>query len=462
MERTLIRGGCIVSIDDGIGDLPQGDILIENGKIVEVVPRIDAGDASEFDASNTIAIPGFVDTHRHVWQAAMRSVTADWSLMDYFRGIRMRAAPAFRAGDMYAAQLAGALEALDAGVTTMVDYCHNILEPEYAWESVRGLRDAGIRAVWCFGFNTPPTLESFFGNTDGKVRFAHQVAAEHFSSKDALLTLGIAPEELGLATPETCALQYRTARELDARITQHVNCLRFGKDPEEAAELAGRGLLGPDVLLVHMRYTTDEEWRRVADSGTWVSFTPETELQMGMGFSPTATVRRFGITPTIGVDIVSNNSGDMFFPLRLALQVERATANAATVEGGTMPEGVTVTCREALEWGTIHGARAAGLERRVGSLTPGKDADIVLIRTDGIGFAGWNPKDPVASVVLQAHAGDVDTVLVAGKAVKRNGQLCGDVARARALVTEAQQHVAEAVDAQGGFRVPPEEMRLSG
>lgn len=460
--RTLIRGSCIVSIDGAIGDLPRGDILIENGKIAEVAPGIDAGEALVIDASDTIAIPGFVDTHRHVWQAAMRSVTADWSLMDYFRGIRMRAAAAFRAGDMYAAQLAGALEALDAGVTTIVDYCHNILEPEYAWESIRGLRDAGIRAVWCFGFNFPPALGSSFGDAEGKARFARQVAVEHFSSKDALVTLGIAPEELGLATPESCALQYRTARDLGARITQHVNCLRLGKDPREAAVLAGRGLLGPDVLLVHMRYTTDEEWRWVADSGTSVSFTPETELQMGMGFPPTAAVRRFGITPTIGVDIVSNNSGDMFFPLRLALQVERATANAAIVEGGTMPEGVTVTCREALEWGTIHGAKAAGLEDRVGSLTPGKDADIVLIRTDGIGFAGWNPRDPAASVVLQANAGNVDTVLVAGRVVKRNGQLCGDVARARALLAEAQRHVAEVVEAQGGFRVPAGEVRLPG
>ena len=455
MTRRLIRGGCIVSLDPDLGEIPRGDVLIESGRILEVGPSIDAGDAEIIDATDTIVLPGFVDTHRHVWQAAMRSITADWSLMDYFRGIRMRAAPAFRPQDMYAAQLAGALEALDAGVTTVVDYCHNILTPDHAWESIRGLREAGIRAVWCFGFNFPPGTESHFGDTAGKGRFAQEVAAAEFSSKEALLTFGIAPEEPGLISPEVCKLQYRIARELDALITQHVNCLRLGQDPCEVSNvLAPAGLLGPDVLLVHMRYTTDDEWRLVADAGASVSFTPETELQMGMGFPPTGVVKRIGVQPSYGADIVSNNSGDMFFQLRVALQVERATANVAIVDAGTMPEGVTVTCREALEWGTINGAKAAGLADRIGSLTPGKQADLVLIRSDGINFAGWNPKDPVAAVVLQAHAGNVDTVLVGGRAVKRDGRLCADVTRASALVGEAQRHVAREVEAAGGFFVP--------
>ncbi|MCP5066313.1 MAG: amidohydrolase family protein, partial [bacterium] len=442
-------------LDLAVGDLPLGDVLIENGKIIEVGPNLEAGDALIIDASNTIVLPGFVDTHRHIWQAAMRSITADWSLMDYFRGIRMRAAPAFRAEDMYAAQLAGGLEALDAGVTTVVDYCHNLLTPDHASESIRGLLDAGLRAVWCFGFNSPPGMASELESAEEKAKLARQMAATHFTSKDALLTFGIAPEEPGLTTPEHCEFQYRTARELDARITQHVNCLRLGNDPEEVAKLLGpRQLLGPDVLLVHMGYTTDDEWTMVADAGAAVSFTPETELQMGMGIPPTGIVRRFGITPTYGADIVSNNSGDMFFPLRLALQVERGVANVGTVEGGTMPEGVTVSCREMLEWGTLGGAKAAGLDHRIGSLTPGKQADIVLIRTDGIGFAGWNERDPVASVLLQANAGNVDTVLVGGEIVKRSGKLCADVEAARELLAEATAHVAREAEAQGGFHVP--------
>jgi cytosine/adenosine deaminase-related metal-dependent hydrolase len=459
-ERTLIRAGCVVTMDQSLGILSKGDLLLEDGKIVEVAPRIDAEAGEVVDASDTIALPGFVDTHRHVWQAAMRGVTADWSLTDYIRGIRFRAAGTYRPEDMYAAQYAGALEALDAGVTTIVDYSHNVLTPDHAREAIRGLREAGIRALWCYGFNDPPTATPFFEGALQRAELARELAVEQFSSKGDLLTLGIAPEEAGFLTPEIRELQFRTARELDARITQHVNPFRLGRDPLEAAELANHGLLGPDVLLVHMGYSTDDEWQRVADSGASVSFTPETELQMGMSFSPTALVRRFGIPPSIGADIVSNNSGDMFFQLRLALQAERAIANVAIVEGGTMPEGVTVTCQEALEWGTIHGARAAGLEHRIGSLSPGKEADIVLIRTDHINLAGWNGKDPVANVVLQAHPGNVDTVLVAGRLVKRSGRLLADVAKARALVTEAQRRVAHATEALGGFHASPDEIPI--
>ncbi|MCP4005232.1 MAG: amidohydrolase family protein [bacterium] len=455
MGRLLIRAGCIVSLDPDIGDLPRGDVLIENGKILAVGPKLEAGDVEVVDASDTIVLPGFVDTHRHVWQAAARSVTADWSLMDYFRGIRMRVATTFRPQDMYAAQYAGALEALDAGVTTVVDYCHNLLTPDHAWESIRGLRDAGLRAVWCFGFNSPPGMKSHWESREEMAKFAGEIAAEHFASRDALLSFGIAPEEPGLAPPEACEFQYRTARELDARITQHVNCVRVGRDPEEVSRLlAPRDLLGPDVLLVHMGYTTDEEWRMVADSGAAVSFTPETELQMGMGIPSTGVVRRFDIIPTYGADIVSNNSGDMFFPLRLALQVERGVANTRIVEAGSMPEGVTVSCREILEWGTLGGAKAAGLERQIGSLTPGKQADLVLIRSDGIGFAGWNQRDPLANVVLQANASNVDTVLVGGEIVKRNGVLCADATAARELLADAARHVARETEALGGFHVP--------
>jgi cytosine/adenosine deaminase-related metal-dependent hydrolase len=459
-ERKLIRAGCVVTMDESLGVLSRGDLLIDGEKIAEVAPRVEAQADEVIDASDTIVLPGFVDTHRHVWQAAMRSITADWSLTDYIRGIRFRAAGTYRPEDMYASQYAGALEALDAGVTTIVDYSHNVITPDHAREAIRGLRDAGIRARWCYGLNDPPTAARFFESVEQRAKFAHEIAAEQFSSKDDLLTLGIAPEEPSFLTPETRELQFRTARELDARITHHVNPFRLGKDPQEAAELAAHGLLGPDVLLVHMGYTTEEEWRQVADSGASVSFTPETELQMGMGFSPTALVRRFGIAPSLGVDIVSNNSGDLFFQLRLALQVERAIANAATVEAGKVPEGVTVSCREALEWGTINGARAAGLEQQIGSLKPGKEADVVMIRTDAINFAGWNDEDPVASVVLQAHPGNVDTVLVAGNAVKRNGRLQVDVGEARALVTESQRRVARATQALGGFRPRQDEIPL--
>ncbi len=156
MTRKLIRGGFVVSGDPKIGDLPSADVLIEDDKIVSIAPTIDVNDAETIDARNRIVMPGFVDSHRHVWQGALRSVCADGSLVDYVRMIRMHAARFFTADDMYAVQLHGALEALDSGVTSVTDYCHNLLTPDHAFEAVRGLRESGLRVVWNYGFNYPP------------------------------------------------------------------------------------------------------------------------------------------------------------------------------------------------------------------------------------------------------------------------------------------------------------------
>ncbi len=459
-SRKLISGACLVTMDDETGILPQADILIEGGRIAALGPGLEAADAERIDGADAIVMPGLIDTHRHVWQAAMRAVTVDWSLRDYVRGIRFRAAGLYRPQDMYASQLTGALEALEAGVTTLVDYSHNVVTPDHARESVRGLQDAGIRALWCYGFNAAPTEEPFFSDSGERVVFLKELAAEQFNSADSLITLGVAPEEPGLTTPEITAAQFAAARELGARISLHLNCVRGADLPGEAAALASQGLLGPDLLLVHMGFSSDEEWSMVADSGCSVSSTPETELQMGMGVPLLGAMRRFGIEPTFGADIVSNNSGDMFFPLRLALQVERGLLNEKTLAAGEMPEGAPIEVAEALRWGTVNGARACGLDRRIGSLSVGKDADLIMLRSEGVNLAAWNRDDPQGAVLLQAHPGNVDSVMVAGNFVKRGGRLCANVTAARRAVEDSREYIARCVAERGGFRVDPEEMPL--
>lgn len=162
-KDVIVRNGTIISMDPEIGVLYNADVLIRSDKLLRVGPNLEApAGAEEIDASNCIVMPGFIDTHRHIWQGAMRSVCADWSLLDYIRGIRMNAASAFLPDDMYAAQYHGALEAMDSGVTTVADYCHNINTQDHAHEAIRGLQDAGLRAVWCYGFNTPPIEEPAF------------------------------------------------------------------------------------------------------------------------------------------------------------------------------------------------------------------------------------------------------------------------------------------------------------
>ena len=156
MARTLIRGGFVASQDPDFGDQPDTDVLIEDGGIVAVGQNLDVGDAEITDATNCIVLPGFIDGHRHIWQGPLRGVCADWSIMDYASRIRLNAARHFTPEDMYAAQLQGGLEALNAGVTTVTDYCHNLLTPDHAHEAIRGVSESGLRTVWNYGFNYPP------------------------------------------------------------------------------------------------------------------------------------------------------------------------------------------------------------------------------------------------------------------------------------------------------------------
>lgn len=456
MSRRLIKGGFVVSVDPRIGNLDNADVLIEDGKISAIGRNLAAADAEIIDAREMIVMPGFVDTHRHIWQGAMRAVTADWSLLNYLGGIRMSAAACYRPEDMYAAQLQGALEAINAGVTTITDYCHNLNTPDHAYEAIRGLQDAGLRAIWNYGFNRPPLGDPAFKTQGERLQFARTLAAQYFSQGDAILTMGVAPEEAALWLDDSAGkAQFASARELGARLFWHCNCLNHGGGrPQEVARLDALGLLDHDIVLSHMRYTTPEEWRLVAERGAAVAFTPDTELQMGMGYPSTVIARQHGIPHGYGADITSNNSADMFTPLRLALQVARAEINAP--RDGELYDGVPIPCNEALRWGTLEGARVLGLDHRIGSLTPGKDADIILLNTDSITLVGWDRTNPAATIIQQASVVDVDTVMIKGKVLKRHGVLLADVKRACRLLSEAAAHVGREVAAKGGFYVDPQ------
>lgn len=456
VSRVLIKGGFIVSMDREIGNISNASLLVENGKITAIGRDIEADVAEIVDATHMIIMPGFVDTHRHIWQGPMRGVTSDWSLLNYLGGIRMNAASKFRPQDMYAAQLQGALEAIDAGVTTVADYCHNINTPDHAHEAIRGLKESGLRAVWCYGFNAPPLNNPAFNATEDRIYFGHKLAGQYFTHKDDLITLGIAPEEAPLwADDEAGKAQFHMARDFGARIFWHCNSINHNRQrPHNVSLLESLGLLYSDTVLVHMHYTTSEEWKLVAERGAAVSFTPDTELQMGMGYPSTVIAREHGIRFGYGTDIVSNNSADMFTPLRMALQLARAEINAPL--DGEFPDGVPIECEEALRWGTIEGARALGLDDRIGSLTPGKDADIIMINTNSVGLVGWDQSNPAATIIQQASKADVDTVMVRGNILKRKGRIVADEQAVCRLLQQTADYICREVNKHGGFKVDPE------
>ena len=457
-SRLLIRGACVVTMDDALGDLPQGDVLVGDGRIVAVGEDLEADGAEIVDAAGCIAIPGFVDAHRHLWEGAMRAVTADWSILDFVGNIRLLAAQFFRPQDMYATSLHGALESLDAGVTTVADYCHNARTVDHVRQAIAGVKGAGIRAVWGYSFTGLAPDGARDHGKSGELAFVEALAAEAFQP-GGLVSLGICPEEPMHWREDAAAVreQFALARRIGARLFMHANSVPAigGGLEREVDKLDAIGCLGPDLALVHMGHTAPEEWARLGEAGGHAVFTPDTELQMGLGWPAIGEARAAGVNVGLGIDITANNSADMFNQMRLALQVERARVMERDPQRAFRALA-PVACRDALHWGTMGGARACGLDDRIGSLTPGKEADIVLLRADGLGMAGWDRGNPAATVVLQASVAQVDTVLVAGRVVKRDGKLLTDPADAIRALEATSAHVHAQVAAAGGFGAPEE------
>lgn len=439
-------------MDPSIGSIDGADILIEGGDIAAIGRSLDAADAAVIDGTGHIAAPGFVDAHHHVWQSALRNWTGDWSLLDYVGGIRMMAAGWFEPDDLYAAELHGLLAALNAGVTTTMDYCHDLLSPEHAEEALRAVRESGARVVWGYGFNHPPLAAPRLDGNAARIALLRDLAKRHFASRDALATLAVCPEEQGFWPDlEHGRAQLAAARELGARIYLHASSALAvsGAPARDAGRLAEAGLLGPDLTLVHMNFSERDEWKAVAASGAAVCFTPETELQMSMGFPSVAIAHELAISFGLGVDIVSNNAADLRAQIRMLLAAERHRRRGAAV--GRYAPGVPVSCREAFAWGTIGAARALGLDARIGSLAPGKAADIVLHDGRGLTMAGWTRAEPEAALLLQGGPESVATVLVGGRVVKRDGRIAG-AERACALLERSSARLQAEVERRGGTR----------
>jgi cytosine/adenosine deaminase-related metal-dependent hydrolase len=455
MRRTLLSGGQVLVGDPALGHVETADLLIEDGRIAAIGPEGEI-DAERVDTRGGLVIPGFVDTHRHVWQTAMRGICADWTLLDYFRGIRVNASGVFTPADVYVGNYVGALEALDAGVTCLLDFSHCLNSPEHADEAVRGLREAGVRGTWAYGMYPVPLAEPAFAGVEERAEDARRVRARHFSPDDSLLRMGIALTELGLVPWETTLAEAELAGELEALLTAHTGAVWSDRRRPEVELLHAAGLLSDGQVHVHCNACSGRELDLLADAGASVSVTPETELQMGMGFPVTQRLLERGMTPSLGCDIVSNNRGDLFTQMRLGLACERARTNEPELRAGVMPETLTLTAAEMLRFATLGGAKALGLDGEIGSIEVGKRADLVALRIDGFGFAP--PNDPVAQIVMQAGVNEVDAVFVDGHPVKLDGELLGDGARrALLLAMESRDRIVRALEPRGGFLAPAPE-----
>jgi cytosine/adenosine deaminase-related metal-dependent hydrolase len=419
-RRIVVRGGHLVTMDAALGTIPQGDVLIENGEITAVATSLPTVNAEVIDARGHIVAPGLIDTHRHTWQSQMRALCADWTLGDYFYGIRLAVSPAYNAEDVYLGNRLGALEALNAGVTTILDFSHCNNSPDHSDAAIAGLRDAGIRAIFAYGFfDSSPQTPQFFADHGERIKDFQRIAARYFQRGDGLLSLGVALTEVGLIPLRSTQAEIQAARAHDALIVTHTGTV--WSLPSGIAQLDAAGLLGPEQVHVHCNALTDVEWDILARHQAKVSISPETELNMGMGRLVFQAAEQRGIKPTLSADVMSLNSGDLFVQLRLALAFKRWADAEPTNLARSDPRQVSTSAYQALEWTTVNAAEALRLEDRIGSITVGKRADLILVGGSAI---NQHPQiDPAGTLVFQTSSDDVRTVMVDGKVVKRDGVL---------------------------------------
>lgn len=423
MNRLLIKGGSIVSMDPAIKDIPRGDVLVENGRIAAVAPALEADDAEIIDAAGMIVLPGLINAHLHTWQSALRGIAGDWTVGKYMQAMHGGLAGHFRAEDVYIANLMGALNSLNNGTTTLVDWCHVNRTPEHTDAAVEGLAESGARALFLHGSPKPDAKpgEKHYSEIPMPRSEIERLRRGRFASHDGLVTLGLAILGPNYSTREVTVSDVRLAREFGLIVSMHVGGGAV-MQPDGFQRLMDDELVDASFNIVHGNDMKPDLIRALAGKGLQFTSTAEIELQMGYGDPLTGILQACGSPMSIGTDVEPASRGDMFSAMRTTLQHERHRRTLEIfAETGSRPLEIPVTTRQALEWATINGARMAGLEQQVGSLTPGKQADIVLLRADDLAL--FPVTDAVASLVMQGGVANVDTVLVAGRVVKRDGRL---------------------------------------
>ena len=446
MGKTLISGGCIVSVDPAIGTLSRGDVLIDGNRIVDVSPSISIDDARVIDAANRIVMPGLVNAHLHTWQTAIRGLSADWSLSQYFQRMHRGMAARFGPEDIYLGTLVGALGQLNGGVTTLFDWLHNNPTPDHTDAGADGLVESGIRAVFGHGSpkHAPKEGQPHFSEVPHPRDEIRRLRAGRFASDDARVTLAMAILGPYFSTYAVTEHDLRLAAEYGLLVSAHMDAGFERMVPDGIHRMHDDGLIDARFNVVHGSDLSDEEIAILTDDGASFSITAEAEMQYGFGYPITGRVISAGGAPSIGSDTESGMGGDMFTAMRVTLQMQRAIDNGPTVSMDRPVEELLQSTYHALEWATINGAKALNMEQRIGSLTPGKRADVILLRADDLNL--FPVHDPVQSIVLHANGANVDTVLVDGEIVKQDGRLLyeGLAGKMQKLAESGQRLVADA------------------
>jgi cytosine/adenosine deaminase-related metal-dependent hydrolase len=404
-SKILISGGVVLTLANDTQRLEPADVLIDRGCIVAIGANLEIKDASRIDANGCVVMPGLVNAHLHCWQTPLRGIGVNWTLNDYMAKIFGEFGPRFSPEDVYWSTLGAALDQIDAGTTTVLDWCHNAPTSAHVEASLAALRDAGIRALYLRPFIDPGGWQEVDIPSDAK----------------GLITLGMNIIGPAWAPLDTVRSELRRAQERDEVVSMHW----AGPLKSDAFQkLAREGLLTPKVNIVHGNGMEDQELKALISCGATITVSPEVEMQMGFSPSISGKMLSYGARPSIGVDSEVGSSSEMLQVARFAMQLQRYVDHQASWQHSGKPmETAIPSAWDILQWATVEGARTLGLSEHIGTLEPEKLADIIVVRVPEVTFSAGI--DPGQLVVSRASADDIDTVIVGGRLRKRSGKRLG-------------------------------------
>jgi 5-methylthioadenosine/S-adenosylhomocysteine deaminase len=423
-EPIVLRRGTVLTMNNANDVLHDADVLVIDGKIEAVGPGLEAPQhAKEIDAKDGIVMPGMIDTHRHMWQTALRGYGADWTLSQYFVFFYLEHGKIFRPQDIYAGNVLSAIESLDAGVTTTVDWSHGLQTVDHADAAVDALQSIPGRFVLAYG-NIQQGPWEWATSKD-----FNAFVQRRFGSTNDMLGFQMAFDVTGdPAFPEQEA--FKVARELNAPVTTHAGV--WGATNDDGIRLMHEhGFMTPENIYVHACTLTEDSYNRIAATGGSVSVSTESEQSAGQGYPPTWALRKHNIPVSLSMDTSVWWSGDLFSAMRTTLGADRSREHLEAHAQGNTVTNHHLRAEQVVDWATRGGAKALHRDDTLGSLEPGKKADVVLIKNDDSPVM-FPILHPYGHVAFQAQRSDVHTVIVDGKIVKSEGRLVGiDLKKAR-------------------------------
>jgi 5-methylthioadenosine/S-adenosylhomocysteine deaminase len=429
--NIVIRNAYVMTMEPDTPDIKDGDVHMKDGVIVAVGQKLNVSGAVIINGAGMIVLPGLIETHWHMWNTLLRSMSGDKAEFGYFR-TTAALGQKYEPTDMYQGTRLAAAEAINGGITFVHDWCHNVRSPDYADQDLRALRESGLRARFSYG------AAQGMPNSQGIVLADLERLARDWPSysNNGLITLGLAWRGMGGNNPATAIpadiykAEIEAGRMLGLPISVHASGSRAAIGQVDTIGKAG--LLGKDMQIIHANFTTAQEIDAMAKAGASVSLSPVSELRIGFGMQHTGKFLAAGIPIGLSVDTVElTGNADMFGVMKLI----------QNLENGETENEFKLTARRALELATIEGARSMGMADKVGSLKPGKRADLIMVSTRNVNLGVFG--DPAHMLVTAAQPANVDTVVVDGRILKRGGQL---------IAMNAAQVVTEAAAANAALR----------